>query len=124
MSSKNSVNIYKPRDNFFNMAIKNFSWGVLGLVFGISINNSIIYLSNKLNINILIIQNILQILFCAILLSLLNYYFHFFGWSWQNATEGLFFVSFFFGVQYKLLTNIQNTYIINDKTLNTTPNNT
>ena len=124
MSSKNTIDIYKPKDNFFNMAIKNFSWGVLGLVFGISINNSIIYLSNKLNINILIIQNILQILFCAILLSLLNYYFHFFGWSWQATTEGVFFVSFFFGVQYKLLTNIQNTYIINDKTLNTTPNNT
>jgi hypothetical protein len=24
-------------------------------------------------------------------------------------------VSFFFGVQYKLLNNIQNTYILNDK---------
>ena len=124
MSSKNTIDIYKPKSNFAYMAIKSASWGIIGLVLGISINNSIIYLSNKLNINILIIQNILQILFCAILLSLLNYYFHFFGWSWQATTEGVFFVSFFFGVQYKLLTNIQNTYIINDKTLNTTPNNT
>jgi len=114
-SQKNTIDIYKPKDNFTYMTLKNASWGVIGLILGVLINNFIIYLTNELNITILLIQNILQILFCAITLSLLNNYFHFFGWSWQNNTEGLFFVSFFFGVQYKLLSNIQNTYIINDK---------
>jgi hypothetical protein len=114
-SQKNTIDIYKPRDNFAYMALKNASWGVMGLFLGIVINNSIIYLTNELNITILLIQNILQILFCAITLSLLNNYFHVFGWSWQATTEGVFFVSFFFGVQYKLLNNIQNTYILNDK---------
>jgi len=31
MSSKNTIDIYKPRDNFLYMTLKNFSWGVLGL---------------------------------------------------------------------------------------------
>ena len=111
-SKKNSINIYKPRDNVFYMTIKAFTWGIIGLSIGVCINNIIVYLSDKLEIEYLLIQNLLQVLFCAFTLSLLNKYFNFFGWSWQNATEGLFFVSFFFGVQYKILTNVQNTYVI------------
>ena len=114
MSLKKSTNIYAPADNFVYMTIKSFSWGIIGLIVGVFINNSIVYLSGKLKIESLLIQNTLQVLFCAIILSLLNKYFNFFGWSWQNHTEGLFFVSFFFGVQYKILSNIQNDYVITD----------
>ena len=31
-----------------------------------------------------------------------------------HITPGLFFVSFFFGVQFKMITNIQNSYILED----------
>ena len=110
MSSIKSVNIYKPQDNFLYMTLKNFTWGFLGLCIGIIINDTVIYLSNKAKINILIIQNILQVLICSIVLSSFYSFHNYFGWSWQNATEGLFFVSFFFGVQFKLLNNIENTY--------------
>ena len=116
---KKSTNIYAPPDNFVYMTIKSFTWGLIGLILGVFINNSIVYLSGNLKIESLIIQNILQVLSCAIILSLLNKYFHFFGWSWQNHTEGLFFVSFFFGVQYKILSNIQNDYVVRD-TINDT----
>jgi hypothetical protein len=125
MSSIKSVNMYKPRDNFLYMTQKNFIWGFIGLCTGIIINNIVIYLNNKLKINTLIIQNILQVLLCAIILSSLHSYFHFFGWSWQSKTEGLFFVSFFFGVQFNLLNNIQNTYgKIDTKEQNTKEQNT
>ena len=108
-------NLYKPQDDFIYMAMKNFSWGAAGLILGVIINNTVIYLSNKLKIKTLFLQNIIQLLLCSILLSSLNIYYNYFGWTWQNATPGLFFVSFFFGVQYKLLTNIQTTYILEDE---------
>lgn len=111
---KNSKNIYTPDDSFIYMTIKCFIWSIIGLIIGVFINNIIIYLSGKVKIESILIQNTLQILLCAIILSLINKQLNFFGWSWQNHTEGLFFISFFFGVQYKILTNIQNTYIINN----------
>ena len=114
MSSKN-INIYKPQDDFIYMAMKNFSWGSVGLMLGIIINNITVYLWNKFKIKILFLQNIIQLFICSMLLSSLNIYYNYFGWTWQNATPGLFFVSFFFGVQYKLLTNIQTTYILEDE---------
>ena len=114
--------MYKPLDDFTHMSIKTFSWGIIGLILGVIVNNTIIYLYNTLNIDILLVQNILQVLLCSIVLSLLNKYYHFFGWSWQNATEGLFFVSFFFGVQFNLFSNIQNTYIIDNNIVNSTKN--
>ena len=112
MSTKKTIDIYTPPDKFIYMSMKNFFWGVLGLVFGITINNIVIYLSKTLKIKILLLQNILQVLLCALLLSTLHYYHNYFGWTWQNHTEGLFFVSFFFGVQFKVLSNIQRTYEI------------
>ena len=111
---KNSTNMYTPDDNFVYMSIKNFFWGILGLIFGIIVNNIVIYLSITFNIKILLLQNILQLLLCTLLLSTLHYNNNYFGWTWQNHTEGLFFVSFFFGVQYKILSNIQTSYILDE----------
>ena len=61
----------------------------------------------------------LQITICAIVIALLHTY-YLFGWDWQHLMPELFFISFFFGVQYKILNNIQNTYVINNKTNNDT----
>ena len=110
--SSSSSNQYVPSDNFANMAIKNFAWGTTGLILGVIINHIVIYLSNHFKIKILFIQNVIQVSLCSILLALIHSYHNYFGWTWQQLTPGVFFVSFFFGVQYKILSNIQNTYVI------------
>jgi hypothetical protein len=104
--------MYKPVDNFVYMSVKNCIWGIIGLILGVIINNIVIYLSNTLHIKLLFVQNIIQIFLCSIILSTINIYHNYFGWTWQNATPGLFFISFFFGVQYKILSNIQHSYIL------------
>ncbi len=105
---------YDPLYDFKHMAVNNLWWGFLGLTIGIFNNNFIVFLSNKLNITSLLIQNLIQLTVCSCLLASIHTYFNFFGWTWQNTTPGLFFVSFFFGVQFKVITNIQNSYILED----------
>ena len=107
----------KNIDKFHIMTLKNIVWGICGLITGLIINDFVVHLSNKLKIKSLFIQNILQITICAIVLALLHTY-YLFGWDWQHLIPELFFISFFFGVQYKILTNIQNTYVIDNKTIN------
>lgn len=114
MASKITNNIYLPSDQFHYMFIKNIVWGSLGLLLGICVNNLVVYLSNTLKINYLFIQNILQIIFCALILALIHTYFNYFGWTWQATTPGFIFVSFFFGVQFKIMSNIQSTFILKD----------
>ena len=106
-----SSKMYVPEDNFYTMITKNFIWGILGITLGIIINNIVGFISNKLKIKILLIQNTIQLILCSFVLAQINTHFNYFGWSWQNVTPGLFFVSFFFGVQFNIFTNIQSTYI-------------
>ena len=108
--------LYKPRDNIIMMTLKNAGWGTSGLLLGILINNIIVASSNSLKIKYLIVQNITQLFLCSLALATLHNYYHYFGWSWQNITPGLFFVSFFFGVQFKIMLNIQSSYILDDLT--------
>ena len=103
---------YKPIDSFHIMLTKNIVWGVLGIILGILNNNIIVFLSNIFNIQILFVQNVLQIFLCSFVLTIIQYSFNYFGWSWQNITPGLFFISFFFGIQYNIFTNIQKEYIL------------
>ena len=106
-----SDELYKPEYTFFIMIINNIIWGILGIILGIIINNIITILCNKFKITILMVQNALQLFLCAFFLSLVQYFFNFFGWSWQNTTPGIFFTSFFFGIQFDIFTNIQHKYI-------------
>jgi hypothetical protein len=108
------MSAYKPMYDFSQMAFNNVLWGFIGLTVGIFNNNFIVFLSNKLNIKSLLIQNLMQLVMCSSLLAVIHIYFNFFGWSWQNTTPGLFFIAFFFGVQFKMITNIQNSYILED----------
>ena len=110
-------NMYKPADNFIHMSLKKFTWGIFGLVLGVIINNILVFLNNNLKIKYLLIQNILHLTLCSVFLSAIHSQYNYFGWTWQNLTPGLFFVSFFFGVQFKIFTNIQNTYILNNTKL-------
>lgn len=109
-----SQNIYKPADNFIYMSAKNFTWGIAGLVLGVIVNDIVVFLNNKLKIKYLFIQNLLHIILCSVLLAAIHSQYNYFGWTWQNLTPGLFFISFFFGVQFKIFTNIQNSVIIDD----------
>ena len=109
-----SQNIYKPADNFIHMSIKNFIWSIAGLCLGVIINNIVVFLRNKLKIKYLFIQNILQLILCSLFLAAIHNQYNYFGWTWQNITPGLFFISFFFGVQFKIFINIQNSIIIDD----------
>lgn len=102
--------IYKPIDNFHTMTIKNFIWGLFGIILGIIINNIVIFISTQFKIKFLPLQNVIQLVLCSYVLAIINIKFNYFGWSWQNITPGLFFVSFFFGVQFNIFANIQNVY--------------
>jgi len=104
-------NIYKPVDNFYNMITKNVLWGGLGITLGIIINNSVVFISTLLKVKTLLFRNIIQLILCSFILASIHTLFNYFGWSWQNVTPGLFFVSFFFGVQFEIFANIQNAYI-------------
>lgn len=115
---KTSEQLYKPKDAFYIMIIKNIIWGILGISLGVIINNTVIFVCNNFKINFLIIQNIIQLLLCAVILAVIQYLFNYFGWTWQNTTSGLFFVSFFFGTQVEIFTNIQHKYISKIRTNN------
>ena len=103
---------YTPNDNPFVMSFKNITWGILGLAVGVSINDIIIITSDVFGIKNLFIQNILQITICSLTLAIIQYFNNYFGWSWQNITPGLFFVSFFFGTQFKILNNIAGEHLL------------
>jgi uncharacterized protein YacL len=101
-----NTNIYKQSDNFLQLTSKNIIWAILGIIFGLVINNIVVFLIKKYNINNKYGKVLIHIILCAIILSFIQIYINnYFGWSWQNVTPGLYFVSFFFGVQY----NVFNT---------------
>ena len=103
---------YTPKDNPLVMTLKNITWGILGLALGISINDIIIIMSDLFDIKILFVQNILQVTLCSLTLAFIQYFNNYFGWSWQNITPGLFFVSFFFGTQFKILNNLADQHLL------------
>ena len=98
-------------DSWNILTIKNIGWGVCGLILGIIINNIVIYLSNIYKVKSLEIQIIIQVCLCSLVLALIENNFRYFGWTWQNTTPGFVFVSFFFGVQFRIMSNIQQTYL-------------
>ena len=105
---------YKTFDNGYVIAIKCIFWGIIGLILGVIINNAVIFLSNKLKIKNKLIQNIIQIILCAIVVAFLHTYNNFLGWTLRNTIPGIFFIALLFNVQYKLADNIESTYIIHN----------
>ena len=61
------------------------------------------------------IEILLQLILCCIILSIIHINFNYFGWTWQHTTPGFIFVSFFFGAQYNVFTNMQKRFIIDRK---------
>jgi hypothetical protein len=107
---------YKPFDSTTIIIIKCIILGTFGLILGIIINNIVIYLSNSLYIKNRFLQNILQVILCSITIAVLHTSSRLVGWVLHNTIPGFFFLSLLFNVQYKLIDNIQNTYLINNNT--------
>jgi len=105
-------NQYVPVDGFLKMTTNNMIWSIIGLVLGCTVNNVTIAIIQKYKIENVKIQILIQLFLCSTMLSILHGRYNYFGWSWQNITPGLFFVSFFFGTQYKLFTVVANEFII------------
>ena len=109
---------YIPTDTFYVMTLKCIILGIVGLIIGILINDFVVYISNKLQIKKLFIQNIIQISICSLVLSFLHTKHNILGWTLKETLPGVFFIAFLFGVQFKILTNIGKTYIISDTVIN------
>lgn len=105
---------YVPEHNFIEMTSMSFIWAVIGIVLGLLTNNGLVMIFNKYYKNgNKIVKLIIEILTCSVVISALHLYINnYFGWTWQNITPGLFFVSFYFSVQYDLFDNLSQ-YSVN-----------
>jgi hypothetical protein len=98
---------YNPNMSISKMTAMNFSWGVIGVIIGLIVNQLYIKIFKILNITNKLYNIIIQIFICSLVLSYIHVQTNnYFGWSWQNITPGIFFGSFFFGVQYNIFNNI------------------
>ncbi len=111
--NKDINNVYKPNESLSSMAVRNFTWGVYGLILGILVDKTTRVLIKQLNITNQHVQIFLQLILCSIVLALIHTKLNNkFGWDWQNVTPGLFFTGFFFEVQFITTLNMQNMYAL------------
>lgn len=108
---------FKPTDSLTSMIKRNFIWGLIGIVLGVLINiilgSEVVQLTGKYKLEV---RLLLQLAICSIVLAVIHVKINNeFGWTWQNVTPGLFFVSYFFGTQFATFSNIQE---INNKIFN------
>lgn len=105
MSTDNDT--YNPHETVVSMTSKNFVWALLGLATGLAVNKANSYSTT-------IVKNkyigiLLQLLLIAVVLAIIHVSVNNkFGWTWQNVTPGLYFVSVYFGVQFTTFTAIQS----------------
>ena len=100
--------MFEPEESVVHMVTKSIVWGALGIFFGRISNFITVLVCNVGRINNMVLQNFIQLFVCATILTAIRYLNHYFGWSWQNITAGLFFTAFFFGTQFKIMSNIAN----------------
>lgn len=95
---------YLVDETILTMTAKNFLWGLIGIALGLVVNYLTQFTNNY--------QIIYQLFVCSIVLAVVQIQINpMFGWSWQNITPGLFFVSFFFGAQFVMFENMQKIVI-------------
>lgn len=113
---------YQIYDNFYIMIFKCIILGILGLVLGVIINDTVTYLSNSLNIKNKLLLDIIQISLCAIVVGFLHSSHNFIGWTLQNTIPGIFFVALLFDVQLRLAGFVQESCEVKNKNSNTNAN--
>jgi hypothetical protein len=84
--------------------IINFILGILGLFFGILNNIFSLYIQHIFNITNILLKLSIHLFISCFFLVLLNGYLHLFL-IWKNHTSKLFFMTFFFGVQYNIFSS-------------------
>lgn len=95
-------------NNLIKLTSMNIIWSILGIILGVTTDKVIGGLVHKFNISNDMTKILIHLLACCIILSIIQTTIsNYFGWSWQNITPGLFFISFYFGVQYNIFTMIQ-----------------
>lgn len=102
--------MYKEHEQntVIELSVKNFVWSVIAIVLGYIVDDMFKRLSNKFKIKKKLLLFFIQLSTCCVLLSIIRLHVSpYFGWSWQNITPGLFFETFFFGVQFYLFDNIK-----------------
>lgn len=102
-------NVNEEKETVVKMTVKNIMWSIYGIIMGMTIDITCKKINKKLKINREIVNVLIQLILCSVVLSIFRIkLLPYFGWSWQNITPGLFFVSFFFGSQFFLFSNVQN----------------
>jgi len=108
MEDKN-INQYDPHETVVSSTTKNFVWGLIGILLGLATNKVGNIMHKSIDNKYAII--IIQLLICSLVLAFVHVHVsNEFGWSWQNVTPGLFFVSFFFGCQFLTFVQLQETW--------------
>ena len=99
----------EERETVLALTVKNLLWTLSGILIGLSANlvNSYLVESTKLNYASLL----LQLLLTSAVLAIIHQSVKRFGWTWQNTTPGLFFISFYFGVQFSVFQSIQKLFV-------------
>jgi hypothetical protein len=101
MNKKTKYDTYDDDETVTSLTLKNFIWGLVGILLGLVINESchvFFDVTDILNPNI---KMVIQLAVCALTISLIQLKINKeFAWSLEHVTPGLFFVSFFFGTQY------------------------
>jgi hypothetical protein len=85
--------------NFKNTIVKNFILGSLGFFLGFLNNIISLYTNSILHITNMVLKVLLHLFISCVILALLQYYLNN-SLILKNVTSEIFFVSFFFGVQY------------------------
>jgi hypothetical protein len=98
--------MFEPDESVVHMIPKSMVWGAIGILFGRLCNMMTVFFCNISRVNNIVIQNFVQLFICAAIITLLRNLHHYFGWTWQNTTAGLFFTAFFFGTQFNIMSNI------------------
>lgn len=102
---------YHDKYTFELEAIDNFILGAMGIILGLAVNKIGNVFYSKIGISNKTEKIIMQLLLCSIVLSFIHINIsRRFGWSWQNITPGLFFVSYFFGTQFISFRMIREEY--------------
>jgi hypothetical protein len=98
--------MFEPDESVGRMIPKSMVWGGIGILFGRLCNMITVLVCKFGRVNNMVLQNVIQLFICAVIITSLRNVHHYFGWTWQNTTAGLFFTAFFFGTQFKIMSNI------------------
>lgn len=98
-------------DDFISLSAKNIYYTVLGILSGLFVNQLGVRLYDTLGVTNQNSRVVIQIVLCCIIFAFIQTRVdRDFAIEWQNVTPGIFFTTFFFGVQYLSFTIEEGLY--------------